>query len=643
MKKIIVILLIFHVTSLFAQNPYYDALRLNNHSKIDRGTNMLLINLDTNNAKEMAEIFDRYGIIRTGVTGGQLSDDIKNMVMGNPFIGVGTEVQSGVLESTLVSANKTNSSINGIGGLNVTNVADGLAKFLVNRTKQELTITFFNKFKDKLNDSDELRLLFPNSTKTLNTIDEEIYMLSNYLNSLRDAFEKDLDNMLTSLEGYVNQTYKNDEYQYITEPFGAGLFFASQIKNGIHPAEALGNLSNRQANVSDYNTPNFRKFIYSLKVFDIFSESLRSKEEGQYWISSKELNLLFDETTFRIYIGLLYQQHKGVQLGEDAQDTFGNYVTNVDDLMNELRAPLISTINKSNQLQLIIKSISEKKVQGLKVDTYAELFSNSTALLKEGQKLASAIKITIPKDSIEKYIHAAELITNMYSDISEKKYSALIMDVISLSDTLNFIGTTFNKNVLKYGSFIANLAQAESSDQIEAAIEAIALPVGSASIKRKTVSNISLNAYLGISPGLEYNGQTGGWKGTFGINSPIGIAFSRGHFKEKSGCNCKKEKGSTTWFLSLIDIGAFSTFRFNDSETETLPEVKLSNIFAPGLYFVYGIPEYPISIGIGGQLGPQLREITAATIATSSELNFGFKLFIAMDIPLLNFHTKTRD
>ncbi|HEX9827566.1 MAG TPA: hypothetical protein VGA80_13285, partial [Flavobacteriaceae bacterium] len=192
--------------------------------------------------------------------------------------------------------------------------------------------------------------------------------------------------------------------------------------------------------------------------------------------------------------------------------------------------------------------------------------------------------------------------------------------------------------ILKYGNLAASIAKAESSDEVQAAIEAIALPAGSASIKRKSKYNIALNAYVGLSPGMEHNGDTDENKFSFGVNAPIGVAISWGHGLNKR----HREQGSSSAFLSLIDLGAVTNYRFGDSETEDIPEIKLENIFAPGLYYVYGVPNWPISLGFGGQLGPLLRKIKDETIDLQSKATFSLKFFIAVDIPLLNFYTKSR-
>ena len=88
-------------------------------------------------------------------------------------------------------------SLSSIGGLDVTNIADGLAKFLVKRTKQELSIAFFEKFKKTLNDTNfrDLQTVFPNTYNLLNVIDEQIYDYQKYIQNLRAAFKSDLKDL----------------------------------------------------------------------------------------------------------------------------------------------------------------------------------------------------------------------------------------------------------------------------------------------------------------------------------------------------------------------------------------------------------------------------------------------------------------
>ena len=69
----------------------------------------------------------------------------------------------------------TNFATSNSKGINVTKLADGFAKFLASRFKKELTISFFNRFKDKLNENKlrDLRTLFKNTSGELNLIDDK--------------------------------------------------------------------------------------------------------------------------------------------------------------------------------------------------------------------------------------------------------------------------------------------------------------------------------------------------------------------------------------------------------------------------------------------------------------------------------------
>jgi hypothetical protein len=48
----------------------------------------------------------------------------------------------------------------------------------------------------------------------------------------------------------------------------------------------------------------------------------------------------------------------------------------------------------------------------------------------------------------------------------------------------------------------------------------------------------------------------------------------------------------------------------------------------------------PVSLGVGGQYGPQLRSLKSdeATILPSA---ISFRIFVAIDIPFINFYTRT--
>ena len=305
---------------------------------------------------------------------------------------------------------------------------------------------------------------------------------------------------------------------------------------------------------------------------------------------------------------------------------------------------------------------------------------------------------------IDKYLSVARCLGEIYLDINKRNYSSAIFNVVSIFDKIFVVAAdekmkdlmeqkksleneiqsleeairkkpddgeivknlkckkehltnikkdiTFIKNfskardlIFKYGAFMAAVAKAENSDQVKAAIESVVLPAGGSAIKKSSKCNIALNAYVGLFLGHENQKELKDrCINITGVCAPIGLAISKG-----LGFNTK-HKTSLSLFLPIIDIGAVAAYKFigkgetdaagNEDKSEALPEFKLENIFAPGAYIVLGFANVPISIGGGVQYGPQLRKITKADTAVITTKAFRFSVFLAVDIPLINFYTK---
>src|SRR5688572_3528932 len=118
--------------------------------------------------------------------------DINKIIQENPF-----------LKRSIILHNMTNKAVpgtvgvptgtgSGLFGLNVTNFADGLAKFLIERGKQELSMAFFDKMKEEFKKYPELKTLFPLTLEILEQIQN--HNILTLLQELRDAFVKDLLN-----------------------------------------------------------------------------------------------------------------------------------------------------------------------------------------------------------------------------------------------------------------------------------------------------------------------------------------------------------------------------------------------------------------------------------------------------------------
>ena len=239
----------------------------------------------------------------------------------------------------------------------------------------------------------------------------------------------------------------------------------------------------------------------------------------------------------------------------------------------------------------------------------------------------------ITEDSLfHHYVSTTRDLNKLILDVRLKKYAVAVIDAIIILENIlpDSIFSCQQKLLMKYGSFMATAIDAKTPEEVSAAINAFALPPGSSIMKKYADFSITLNAYVGISGGQEYLEGLDP-KFYYAIAAPVGISFNFG----------LKKAGSLSLFGSVIDIGALTAFRFTDPNTNPLPDLKFVNVFAPGGYLVYGVPKYPLAIGVGAQLGPNIRTVNNSVTTTTTN---GWRMgaFLAVDIPMVNLFTTNK-
>ncbi len=516
-------------------------------------------------------------------------------------------------ESSTSTNINTNNVLSSIGGFDVTRYADGLAKFLVKRAKEELTISFFEKFKRELEAQPDVRILFPATFKVLGRI-EEIYDYSRYLNLLRESYQQDFNNFPDSVDKLISG--KPD----IDQKYKAGVHLSSKIIQGLrdktHPGKILASMN---ANVFDsLHVDVNNSFIISQTL----SEALRDTFSGTnmtYWVDgSKILELSQNNELLKIFIGLTIEK-----LREKNLDLFTklNDVAKVDSY-----TPIISEISQLTQgiSSLVKANQSNGSINNEDISRYIDY---SLKLFKVSRKILDTFHSTTQATSndFDKALSILEISNSLYADIATQKYSSALFNFMELIDLI----PNLNKDnkiswLMKYGSFMAESIAAENSDEVAKVIETYAMPSGSSRVKRNSDFNISLNSYVGLYTGIEDG------KSVFGIAAPVGIAFSHGW-----------KKGSISLFLTAIDIGAISSFRFNNEDDE-VAKIYLREIISPGAFISYGFGQSPISINFGWQRAPLLKRVGPSQNEVNLEHNARFSLSVLVDLPLFNLYNKAK-
>lgn len=626
----------------------------------------------------------------------KLIDSVKNAAQSNPF-------------SVLASLSSSS-----IGGLDVTNIADGFAKFIVKRTKQELSISFFRKFKEELNKYRDLRTVFPNTYNILQAIDEQIYNYSNYINNLREAFRSDLLAIDENLPGIVDNHpdfFKKKNNFELGLALRTGGYVSSSLRHDVHPGDILDNYPVNFFKDAPADKPGLQTLKGCIQSLQLFSEAMKETDTSKhsYWVNIEKVRqLINDKAAFKIYIGLVLQlahnKYDGVKFGSTSslyeKLNNSNIAESFDKDYASYKQYVLTLGNKVSELNKMVAAYEKPASDSLKVEQYAKYFKTSSQFIQFCVQVTDLPHIdSIPglkglSDTTKKYFDISYEVADLATAINRKRYPEVVNHLIviynkivsepaaasvtvnlnksqkkalaekvitenltnpnvstssvinSIPEIGNLVNVAKDQNanvpnsskilagIAKYGAFMSNIIDAKNSDEVEKAIESVALPVGSARIKRETPFNVSLNAYAGFFIGHEYVREINDKHtiNSYGATAPIGVAISWG----------KKCGWSSSLFISLVDLGAVAAFRAGNDSIAEVPTIKLKDIFSPGAFLSIGIPKTPVSFNVGAQFGPNLRKVEAAKNDYSDKKYVRFSASICVDIPVLNFYTKSK-
>jgi hypothetical protein len=535
-------------------------------------------------------------------------------------------------------------------GSNVTNLAQGAANFLVERGKEEISMAFFQRMKDEFDKYPELKYVLPITSGIVYKI--ENHNLLTLVQELRDAMRKDLMNApsnilsMRDLDPQIECSNFSDAAKKtacvkrmkavkdLLDATKANIpvsIVALVTAQSMIGGDNINVTLNKVATDKDLCSKNGEEVSY-LKFVAILLESLRtSKESGALFIETNEISKLINDTDlFKILIGLTYEKYRKLPCYKDISIASQNLESLLGKILKteiDIRSALNSIDNVNASFKLVRRQILAATT--ISSTTYTSLLSNSISIVTNTVK-AIANDPNIPETKEYQMLLKNVAIASDFSiDIQQQNYSGIFNDLIRVIETNDMIADTNTKDkLIKYLAFASNLASASTSEEVEQAINSVALPPGSFSVKQKSDWNISLNGYIGycwdMSQGSAPNAQ--------GIYAPIGFAFSKGLGK--------KNGGALTAFFSVIDLGAMASYQLNTTATDTLKqEVRLESIVSPSAQLIFAVPKLPLSICAGWRKTPKLvyEGQKSFSVFDSREV---FSVSILIDIPIFNLWSK---
>lgn len=564
-------------------------------------------------------------------------------IANNPFLDSLPKERTADLESLKENVAATTSQ-----GLDITKYADGIARFLVKRTKEELSISFFTKFKDVINSPSykDLQTLFPTTKQGLNLIGDEIYNYQQYITILREGFENDLK----LLPDHVPDIIDNHDTFFKEHPnlkvlIQVSSFIAAELRDNSHPGAIIANFNGEE--LSDLHPV----LEHSFETLKLISECLRGQDnnENKYWVDLKDIKeVAADSQTLKIFLGLMLEVYKSKAL----PITFDNQ--SLDSILIDIhpvfdsryasfKSMFIDIGENVHKLNNIIKAKGEKQdTNRLNIDDVLLYFNSAADLIQNLSFIDTLIGIQLPDSTmhsrIDQLTSAIKTSSNLIANVNYRKYGAAIVNLVSLyeialpkSDPNH---TRQRDYILKYGNFMASLVQAETSEDVADIIDAFALPPGSSRIKRESATSVSLNSFVGPFWGSGESGQY------YGLSAPVGVAFSLGGIHWMGNKRPGKSEGGKSFSLifTVLDVGALTAFRFQN-DTLDVPSIYLKEIISPGIFLSYGMGKSPISINAGYQRVPLLQKVGEEANDVLLNKVGRWNASLVVDIPVLNLHS----
>jgi hypothetical protein len=299
------------------------------------------------------------------------------------------------------------------GILSPTMLVDALGSLIAQRFKEELTIKYLQKFREKLEKNRGLKELFPSVIDIL--INSDLFNFKQFLPILKEAFQNDLNNFDTNFIKYLKVKSVDLSGEIVAKKnqliLKLVLFIGDTVlkikEDAAHPAKIIKDLSQ---NVDEAQIdPQFSAPLKLLKLLALVSRNLTNKE-GDGWITLKEFTTFIDASDRdprKLFIGLIYAKE----------------ITNMDEILF-----------KGKSLKTIVLDNAEKFLQ---VDGYFHRLILMKLKIQNTINEIKEMQQNLDKDRFKKYhfyltavYELTEFGTNIWKLVDDGKIPGKIIDYL---------------------------------------------------------------------------------------------------------------------------------------------------------------------------------------------------------------------
>ena len=256
-----------------------------------------------------------------------------------------------------------------------------------------------------------------------------------------------------------------------------------------------------------------------------------------------------------------------------------------------------------------------------------QYYDAASNLINSSKHLAPLLP---PNDAkkLTRFNTLASNINDMTRSFVTQKYS---MGILHLSQVLTDIDSSsqtlkkLNSVITNQGLFIAQMADSETSDDVEAILENFAAPIGSWRDKRTAQWNVALDSYIG--PALY---KISDEKARVAFSTPVGASVTIPF-------------NYVTFFVSVADLGPLTSFRLVN-DTSEVADLFLKEIISPGIFASINFGDnYPVTLNVGYQQFPLLSKVGEIENSVAVRRKGGFSGSIVVNIPLFTLYNESKD
>lgn len=541
--------------------------------------------------------------------------------------------------------------------LSASQIIDGTALFIKKRVREELKLAFLNQFREKMDKTPLLTRLMPATYRTFVSVAELDEQMPSLNNVALNAFQMDIEQLPEHIEAALlydtefEDLRHDPNFKYFALPFNT----LKHLQLGSHPAFALQDLQSKY----------FRdktELDRIMQTMIVLNDNLRATELPE---SDNNPSFQSIQTTFIPYDKWASLRKKGgdslfmALIYRNFKDSLFTHISSKSptelrhdmQIMSENMGDYLSNLNSFETLHAIIKDENNRQNR----DSLAlQLTWNIMQLVDKSHLIYFSMLDRKAQDSYKNtywltYKPIAEATLKAAASLQKRNYAGVVLNTFQILRGVSNIPSLKNRNLFQqdflkefffYSNFMTDILTAYNSEEVSNILDRYAAPVGSYSLKRRAQFSVSLNAYPGLFVALEdpfgttdYTGIKR-WSSVSGVTSPLGVAFNWGGFG-------KKKNQNISLFLSAIDIGAVLSYRWANDSAEGLPyKVEWAQVVAPGAHFMYGFANLPLTLSLGYQISPRLRQVSNSNNIVSNRNFERFSFALTADITIFNFYRK---